>query len=84
MYQNLYDRVKNVTDKDACMRFYDVSWHLYLETGASGVSLVARVLQVMDGINCRHDEVPDNATLQPIAFASKSLLHAEQHYSNTE
>ena len=34
------------------------------------------------GMNCGHDEVPDNATLHLIAFASKSLLIAECGHSN--
>ena len=33
---------------------------------------------------CGHDEVPDNVTLCPTTFASKSLLSAEQCYSNIE
>ena len=35
-------------------------------------------------MNCGHDEVPDNTTLCPIAFASKSLSSIEQCYSNIE
>ena len=42
------------------MKFYDASRPLYLETDELGVGLRAGLLQVMDGMNCGHDEVPDN------------------------
>ena len=45
------------------MKFYGVARHLYLETDASGISLGAGLLQVRDGINCGHDEIPDNTIL---------------------
>ena len=35
-------------------------------------------------MNCWCDKVANNATLCPIVFNSKSLLSAEQHYSNIE
>ena len=66
------------------MKFYDAARPLYLETDASGVWLGTRLLKVRDGVNCRHDEVQDNAALCPVAFGSKSLLSAEQCYSNIE
>ena len=64
--------------------FYDVARSLYLETDASSISLEAGLLQVKDGMNCGHNEKPDNAILQLIAFASKRLLSAEWHSSNIE
>ena len=66
------------------MKFYDASRPLYLEADASGVSLRARLLQVKDSMNCRHDKVPGNATLHPIAFTKKNLLGAECCYHNIE
>ena len=59
--------------KDACMKVCDVSRPLYLEKDASGVSLGAGLLQVREGINCGHDEVPDNLTLGSTASANKCL-----------
>ena len=41
------------------------------------IGLRAGLLQVRDGMNCGCDKVPDNATLYPIAFASKDLSSAE-------
>ena len=66
------------------MKFYDASRSLYLLTDASGIGLGARLLQVRDGMKCAHDEVPDNATMHPTAFACKSLPNTEWHYSNIE
>ena len=31
MSQDLYDKAKMIIKKDACMKFYDASRHLYLE-----------------------------------------------------
>ena len=69
-------------DKNACMKFYDTPKSLYLETDASGVSLGARLLHIRDGMNCGCDELPDNAAMCPVAFASKSLSSTVWHYSN--
>ena len=77
LYKDLYDRAKKIIKKDACIKFNDASRSLYLETDASGVGLGVRLLYVRDGINCRPDELPDNATLCPITLASKSPLSAE-------
>ena len=70
--------------KNACIKSYDAPRPLYLETSASGVHLGTRLLQVRDDMNCGHDEMPDNETLHPIAFPSKSLSHADWHYRNIE
>ena len=66
------------------MKFYDTSRYLYMETDASDVSLGAGLLQLKDSINYEYDSVPDNATLHPTVFISKSLLISELHNSNTE
>ena len=58
------------------MKFYNAAIHLNLETDVSSVSLGTRLLQVRDGMNFGHDEVPDNATHCPVTFASKSILSA--------
>ena len=58
--------------------FYDASRPLYLEIDASGLSFGAGLLQVREGMNCGHDEVPDNLTLHPITFYSKCLMSTEQ------
>ena len=56
-----------------CMKFYDDTKLLYLETDASGVGLGAALLQKCEGTICQKDTVCDNTILHPIAFASKSL-----------
>ena len=71
MYQDLYDRAKKIIKKEACMKFFDTSRPLYLQTDASHVGLIARLLQVRDSMSCDHDDVPDNTTLCPIAFPAK-------------
>ena len=71
MYQDLYDEAKKIIKQDSCMKFYDMSKPLYLETDASGISLTAGLLQVRERMNCGHDKMPDNVTLCPIAFARK-------------
>ena len=72
MYQDLDNGAKKLILKDACMKFYNAFGPLYLETEGSGVSIGVRIFQVRDDMNCGCDKVPDNATLCPITFASKS------------
>ena len=67
-----------------CMKFYDNSKPLYLETDASGIGLGAALLQLCDNAVCQKGVAPQNITLHPIAFASKNLTGAEWRYSNME
>ena len=67
-----------------CMKFYDDTKPLYLETDISRVGLGAAPLQTQEGTTCQKDIVPDNTILCPIAFASKTLMDAECRYSNIE
>ena len=66
------------------MKFYNDSKPLYLETDASRVSLGAALLQLHNNMVCQKGVAPDNITLHPIVFASKSLTGAEHRYSNIE
>ena len=66
------------------MTFYDAAKLLYLETDASSIGLVARLLQERKGMNCENDEVLDNAMLHPIEFTNKSLSSTEWLYTNIE
>ena len=66
------------------MEFYNTAIPIHLETDTSSVSFGARLLQVGDGMNCGHDKVPDNATLPPTVFVSKSLWSAEKHHRNIQ
>ena len=64
------------------MKFCDISRPLHLDTDASCVGLGVGLLQIREGMNCGHDDVPDNVTLHPILPANRSLLGAEWQYSN--
>ena len=64
------------------MKFYDDTKLLYLETDVSRVGLGAALLQLHDNTTFQKGIAPDNITLCPIAFASKSLIGAEWRYSN--
>ena len=77
-YQNIFDKAKAIIKEDACMRFYDKTKPLYIETDASGVGSGAAPLQARDKMSCHRDELPDNIILRPIAFPSKSLTGAEK------
>ena len=74
---------KKMVKRYACMEFYDVARPLYLETDSS-ILVLKLDLHVRDGINCRHDEILDNAVLLLTAFASKSSSSREWHYNNIE
>ena len=73
----MFEEVKEIIKEDACIKFYDETKPLNIETDASGVGLGAALLQTRDNMTCHRDEVPDNSTLIPIAFARKSLNGAE-------
>ena len=65
------------------MKFYDETKAIYLETDASRMGLGATLWQTRDCATCPKDTAPDNTILRPtIPFASKSLISAEQRYSN--
>ena len=83
-YQPLFNKAKLLMKSDMCLKFYDDTKPLYLETDASRVGLGAALLQTHEGMTCQKDTVPNNTILHPITFASKSLTVAEHGYSNIE
>ena len=83
-YQQLFDNAKSIIKADVYMKFYDNSKPLYLVIDASGIGLGAALLQLCDNMVCQVGIAPQNITLHPIAFASKSLTGVEQRYSNIE
>ena len=71
-----------LTKDDVCMKFYDKTKPLYLESDESWIGLSATILQTRDGMTCPRDTAPDNTILRPISFASKNLTSTECRYSN--
>ena len=84
LYPQLFSRAKSLIKVDVCMKVYNDTKPLYLETDASRFGLGAALLQLHEGMLCQKDVAPDNTILCPIAFASKSLTGAEFRYSNIE
>ena len=74
-YQNLYNKVKKAKQKRYRHEIFMYFKALYLEMDTSDIGL---------GSSFIADEGGDNVTLQPIAFASKSLSNIGWWYSNTE
>ena len=83
-YQAMYDKTKSLRKADVCMKFYNETKPLYLETDASLKGLDATLLQTRDAPTCPKEITPDNTILRSIAFASKSLTSANCRYSNIE
>ena len=83
-YQPLFNKAKLLITSDMCMKFYNDTKPLYLETDAFRVGLGAAILQTQEGTTCQKDTMPDDTIMCPIAFASKSLTGAEHRYSNIE
>ena len=75
-YQKLF--TKSLIKVDICMKLYNDTKPLYLETDESGVGLGAALLQLHDNMISQKDMVPENTILCPIAFASKSLTRASK------
>ena len=80
-YQALFNKAKLLIKTDICIKFYDDTKPLYLETDASRVGLGVALLQMHKGTAYQKDIAPDITILHPIAFASKD---AEHRYSNIE
>ena len=57
IYQNMFDKAKAIINEDACMKFYDETKLLYIETDASGVGLGAALLQARSNTSCPRNEV---------------------------
>ena len=83
-YQQLFNNAKSIIKADICIKFYNNSKPLYLETDGSGIGLGAALLQLCDNTDCQIGVTPQNITLHPIAFNSKSLPGVEWRYSNIE
>ena len=73
----LTTRFNQENEKSTSNQFFDVSRPLYLETDTFRIGLRVRLLQVRDGMNCRNDEITDNAILWLAAFGSKTLSSVE-------
>ena len=71
-YQQLFDNAKSIIKADVCMKFYDNSKPLYLETDASGIGPGVALVQLHDNTVCQVGVASQNITLCPSAFASKS------------
>ena len=71
-YQKMFNNAKAIINEDACMKFYDETKPLNIETDASGVGLGTYLLQKRSNINCHRDKTPDNSNLRLIVVASKS------------
>ena len=57
MDQDQYKKVWYIVRKDVCMKFYDTTGLIYLETDTTGISLGGRLLQVRDRMNCGYDDI---------------------------
>ena len=72
-YLKMLNKAKAIIKEDGCMKFYDETKPLYIETDASEVGLGAALLQTRNHTNCHRDKAPDISILRPIAIASKTL-----------
>ena len=83
-YKQLFNKAKSLIKAEVCMKFYDDTELLYLETDKSGIKVRAALLQLCNNTACQNDTAPDNTILCPKAFASKSVRGAEWRYSYIE
>ena len=84
MYLNVFDKAKAIIKEDVCMKFYDETKLLYIETDVSGVGLGAALLQTRTKTSCPRYEASDHSIFRPITFSSKSLAGAEKRHNNIE
>ena len=77
--QEVFDHIKTLVCKDACLKYYDTEAPTYLMVDASQKGLGAALLQPD-----RNADGTFTKDLRPVAFASKSLSPAQQKYANIE
>ena len=61
IYQEMCNKATAIIKEDACMKFYDETKLLNIETDASWVGLGAALLQTRSNTSCLKDEVQDNS-----------------------
>ena len=81
-HQKIFDKAKSIIKDDACMKFYDDTKLLYIETDVPGAGLGAALLQTRSSTSCPRDEVPESSIPRTSAFMSKRLLSVEKWYSS--
>ena len=54
-YQKMFDKAKAIIKEDVCMKFYDETKPLHIETDASGVGLGVALLQTRSSTNSHRD-----------------------------
>ena len=60
--------MKLIVKEDACMKFYNETMELSLETDASGKGLGPGPLQTREGTSCQKDGTYNKSILRTIAF----------------
>ena len=58
-YQKMFNKAKPMIKEEACMKFYDETKPLYIETDVSRGGLGAALLQTRSNTNSHRDEVPE-------------------------
>ena len=82
-YQTMFEEAKAIIKEGTCMRFYDETKPLYMETDV-WVWLRTILLKTRDNMSCHRDQAPDNSIFRHITFSSKRLTEAEKRCSNIE
>ena len=77
-YQILLDMPKSIIKEDACMRCYDRTKPLYLETNASGVGLGASLLQTRSGTCSLKIEHQTTAYSDPLHLWQEFIKHKKE------
>ena len=62
-YPKMFEEAKAIIKEDACMKFYNETKPLYIETDVSGAGLGAALLQTRDNISCHRDDAPVSSIL---------------------
>ena len=62
-YQQWFEKAKSLIKAEMCMKFYDDTKLLYLETDMSGIGLGKALLQLRDNTACQKGMAPDNTII---------------------
>ena len=81
-YKKLFDKAKSIITEDSCMKFYDETQPLYLETDASGIGLRTSLLHNRSGTSCQRNKAPDNSILRPLHLQARAC-HLQKEGTET-
>ena len=82
-YQKIFNKAKSTIKEDACMKFYDQTKPLYIETDIPGFGLGAALLQTGSGTSCPRVEAPEKQHSQTNNICKQEPVKCRKKHAAT-